>query len=261
MLIDTLRECPNLRRLELLSYNFGRMKELCDVLSLPSSKVDHLGISTFHDDLVTGLLLAKKNFIRFHIRTAGWNVDARKAFYAALSLNKTLVDLKIEFPDHEGADEIELSTLEALPNLKTLNFHPNCTNFTSMFRNPRLTALTIQSLRQHFLIDEMDALNNNTTLRSFTDLTYNDPPLILNGSIVNGGWISLCQKNRKMHEKVRKIVCIVISRQKSNTYFAKLCKDVLIIIMKLIYHSRLDWRVWEPERALSLSETDQVLIH
>jgi hypothetical protein len=241
------------------------MKQLCDVLSLPSSKVDHLGISTFNDDgkhLVTGLLLAKKNFIRFHIRggSAGWNVDARKAFYAALSLNKTLVDLKIEFPDHEGADEIELSTLEALPNLKTLNYHPNCTNFTRMFRNPRLTALTIQSTRQHFLIDEMDALNSNTTLRSFTDLTYNDPSLILNGSIVNGGWISLCQKKRKMHEKVRKIVCIVIARQKSNTYFAKLCKDVLIIIMKLIYHSRLDWRVWEPERAHSLSETDQVTV-
>jgi hypothetical protein len=268
-----ITDLKNLRR---LSVSISKeVEQLCEVLKSPNCLIDHLEVQSYgkHAKCFASLFKSKKNFVNIFLNLYDGICDYEESFELENSIagHKRLTSFGLML--FKGCGDTICNVTESLPNLKVLEYYTDSlTNCARFFNIRHLKKLIVRRLSRADIDegimtnDEVTALNNNTSLKELfiTSISTTQAlPLsniIFNGSILDGTFTFLNYKNTRMHDRVRKMVCDLILAFPLNKTLRRIHKDVFTLILRMVYDSRTDWRIWEPSRATGLSDyTDPYL--
>lgn len=255
--ISSIIELSSLRRFHLICPPSFRKGDLFRHLGSNDCAIDHLCLENVFEndenaheevDLFLECIGKRTNFLSIQIRSYErlWNSYQNiQQLFDAICKNKYLHTLELLlFNGHIVHNTSEMKQLKELIYLKTTVD----ISLGLAFELKKLETLIVgTSFYNLVLADyELGYLNQMTKLKVFEGFRVESKMKngITNGSIISSN-LSIAFKNREMHNKVRRIIALLILHQRK---IGLIDRNVLYYICKLVYSSKADIEIWDKER-------------
>jgi hypothetical protein len=261
------------------------MRQIIDYLCCDECPINGLSIldnSSWQRDVsrLTLDLLKRSSFVVLDIKchTGSWDhalsVEEVKTMIKRLEKFKNIRILSLMHSAYATLPkDVQIQFVETITKMKdleSLSFDKSMIediNFEALLLMPRLQSLhinlildgSIRTLAPNNFYEIISLLNNHKTLR-YTNLV--DNPHIAESNVLQSGSLIkhipryLLVLNTRMYQSVRHLLVGIINGRikklnfphEKTSFLTQIPKEYFLLIMKDVWKSRMDWKIWQPKR-------------